>query len=118
MNGAPGVPGQATQAVSFSNASPGCYFWTHCDWVDFCQAATSLSSLRKLQKRRLSRPIGDSTTLIIGDGLPELDAISFRIGEPPKLPEVVGFAIGIDCDTFAYQAIQHTIEIIHLEIDH
>ena len=51
-------------------------------------------------------------------GLPELDTISFRVGEPAKPSEIVAFAFGIDRDTFGYQTVQHSIEVIHLEVDH
>src|SRR5271154_1044596 len=52
------------------------------------------------------------------DGLPKLDAISFRIGEPAKLSEVIAFALWIDSDTFGYQTVQQTIQVVHLEIEH
>jgi hypothetical protein len=35
--------------------------------------------------------------------LPKLDTISFRIGDPAKLSEVIAFAFWIDGDTFVYQ---------------
>ena len=54
----------------------------------------------------------------VTERLPELDAISFRVGEPAKLSEVIGFAFWIDGDTFGYQAVQQTIEVVHLEIEH
>src|SRR5947208_1864013 len=50
--------------------------------------------------------------------LPKLDAISFRVAEPAKLSEIIAFAFGIDGDTFGDQTVQHSIEVIHLEIDH
>jgi hypothetical protein len=52
------------------------------------------------------------------DRLPKLDTISFRIGDPAKLSEVIAFAFWIDGDTFVYQTVQHTIQVVHLEIDH
>ena len=39
--------------------------------------------------------------LVICDRLPKLDAIPLGIGDPAKLPEVVAFAFGINCDPFA-----------------
>lgn len=52
------------------------------------------------------------------DGLPKLDTISFWVDAPAELPEVVAFAFWIDRDAFVYQTVQHSIEVIHLEIDH
>jgi len=52
------------------------------------------------------------------DRLPKLDTISFRIGDPAKLSEVIAFVFWIDGDTFVYQTVQHTIQVVHLEIDH
>lgn len=117
MNGAPGVLGQRHNPSAFRTAAPIAIL-DALRLGRFLPSRHELVSFRKFQKRRLSRPIGESTTLVIGDGLPQLDAISFGVSEPAKLPEVVGFAIWIDCDTFAYQAVQHTIEVIDLEIDH
>ena len=50
--------------------------------------------------------------------LPKLDAISFRVGDPAELSEIVAFAFWIDRDTFVYQSVQNSIEVIYLEIDH
>jgi hypothetical protein len=58
------------------------------------------------------------TSASSGDGLPKLDTISFWVGEPAKPSKIVTFAVGIDRDAFAYQTVQHSIEVIHLEIDH
>jgi hypothetical protein len=55
---------------------------------------------------------------VSSDRLPKLDAISFRVGDPAELSEVIAFAFWIDGDTFGYQTVQHSIEVIHLEIDH
>jgi hypothetical protein len=52
------------------------------------------------------------------DRLPKLDTISFWVGEPAKPSEIVAFAFWIDCDTFVYQTVQNSIEVIHQEIDH
>src|SRR5947207_14478687 len=52
------------------------------------------------------------------DGLPKLDTISFWVGEPAEPSKIVAFAFGIDRDTFVYQTVQHSIEVIHLEVDH
>src|SRR4029077_6031807 len=52
------------------------------------------------------------------DRLPKLDTISFRIGDPAKISEVIAFAFWIDGDTFVYQTVQHTIQVVHLEIEH
>ena len=52
------------------------------------------------------------------DRLPKLDTISFRIGYPAKLSEVIAFAFWINGDTFVYQTVQQTIQIVHLEINH
>jgi hypothetical protein len=52
------------------------------------------------------------------DRLPKLDPISFEVGDPAELAEGVAFAFWIDGDAFLYQAIQHSIEVVHLEIDH
>lgn len=56
--------------------------------------------------------------LSVRGGLPKLDTVSFRVGKPAKCPKVVAFAFGIDRDAFACQAVQHSIEIINLEVDH
>ncbi len=50
------------------------------------------------------------------DRLPKLDTISFRIGEPAKLSELIAFAFWIDGDTFVPQTVQHAIQVVHLEI--
>src|SRR5271154_2439115 len=55
---------------------------------------------------------------VSSDRLPKLDTISFRIGDPPKLSEVIAFAFWIDGDTFVDQTVQHTVQVVHLEIDH
>jgi len=52
------------------------------------------------------------------DGLPKLDTISFWINEPAKPSKIVAFAFRIDLDAFVYQTVQHSIEVIHLEVDH
>src|SRR5580704_3683560 len=52
------------------------------------------------------------------DGLPKLDTISFWVGEPAEPSKIVAFAFGIDRDTLVYQTVQHSIEVIHLEVDH
>jgi len=36
----------------------------------------------------------------------------------PNFSEVIAFAFWIDGDTFVYQAVQHTVQAVHLEIDH
>src|SRR5215469_3803535 len=63
-------------------------------------------------------PIWVGTTSVISDRLPQLDAISFWVGEPAKLAEIITFAFGIDRDAFVYQTVQHYIEVIDLKIDH
>ena len=63
-------------------------------------------------------PIWAGSASIRRDRLPKLDTISFWIGAPAELPEIVAFAFWIDRDAFVYQTVQHTIEVIHLEIDH
>ena len=55
---------------------------------------------------------------LVADRLPELDAISFGIGDPAELSEVVALAIWIDGDTFGGQTVEHTVQVVHLEIDH
>ena len=52
------------------------------------------------------------------DRLPKLDAVSFGIGDPAELSEVVAFAFWIDGDAFGNQTVEHAIEVVHLEIDH
>lgn len=52
------------------------------------------------------------------DRLPKLDTISFRVGDPAELSEVIAFALWIDRDAFLDQTIQHTIQVVHLQIDH
>jgi len=58
------------------------------------------------------------SALVSCDRLPKLDTISFRIGDPAKLSEVIAFTFWIDGDTFVYQTVQHIIQVVHLEIDH
>ena len=58
------------------------------------------------------------SALVGCDGLPKLDAISFRIGNPAKLSEVIAFAFWIDGDPFVDQTVQHAVQVVHLEIDH
>lgn len=67
---------------------------------------------------RLMGTILVGSASIICDRLPKLDTISFRIADPAKLSEVIALAFGIDGDTFLYQTVQHTIQVVHLEIDH
>ena len=67
--------------------------------------------------RSQKRDLGHPASVICGR-LPKLDTISFRIGDPAKLSEVIAFAFWIDGDTFVYQTVQHTIQVVHLEIDH
>jgi hypothetical protein len=62
--------------------------------------------------------LGAGSASITCDGLPKLDTISFRVGEPAELSKIVALAFGIDRDTFGYQTVQHSIEVIHLEVDH
>ena len=52
------------------------------------------------------------------DGLPNLDTISFWVGEPAEPSKLVAFAFGIDRDAFVYQTVQHSVEVMHLEVDH
>ena len=52
------------------------------------------------------------------DGLPKLDTISFWVSDPAELSKIVALAFGIHRDTFVYQTVQHSIEVIHLEVDH
>src|ERR1017187_6716640 len=63
-------------------------------------------------------PIWVGSASVSCDRLPKLDTISFRIGDPAKLSKIVAFAFWIDRDTFVYQTVQHSIEVIHLEVDH
>jgi hypothetical protein len=56
--------------------------------------------------------------LVSCDRLPKLDTISFRIGDPAKLSEVIALAFWIDGDTLVYQTVQHTVQVVHLQIDH
>src|ERR1700691_5546436 len=58
------------------------------------------------------------SALVSCERLPKLDTISFQIGDPAKLSEVIAFAFWIDGDTFAHQTVQHTVQVVHLEIDH
>lgn len=55
---------------------------------------------------------------VICDGLPKLYTISFGVSNPAKFSEVIAVASGIDSDTFGYQTIQESVEVIDLKIDH
>ena len=77
-----------------------------------------LSGFRLVNTGRLQGPIPVGAASFSCDRLPKLDTISLRIGNPAKLSEVIAFAFWIDGDTFVYQTVQHSIEVIHLEIDH
>jgi len=63
-------------------------------------------------------PIWVGSASVSCDRLPKLDTISLWVGEPAKPSEIVAFASWIDRDTFVYQTVQHSIEVIHLEVDH
>ena len=65
-----------------------------------------------------ARPIRVGSASVSSERLPKLDTISFRIGDPAKLSEVIAFAFWIDGDTFAYQTVQKSVQVVHLEIDH
>ena len=77
-----------------------------------------LSGFRLVNTGRLQGPIPVGAASFSCDRLPKIDTISLRIGNPAKLSEVIAFAFWIDGDTFVYQTVQHSIEVIHLEIDH
>src|SRR5271169_2967754 len=64
------------------------------------------------------RPHPAGSASLRSERLPKLDTISLRIGDPAKLSEVIAFAFWIDGDAFVYQAVQHTVQVVHLEIDH
>jgi hypothetical protein len=59
-----------------------------------------------------------SSASTIYEGLPKLDTISFWVGEPAKPSKIVTFAFGIDRDAFIYQTVEHSIEVIHMKVDH
>jgi hypothetical protein len=52
------------------------------------------------------------------DRLPKLDTVSFQVNAPAELSKVIALAFWIDRDPFLYQTVQHSIEVIHLKIDH
>jgi len=52
------------------------------------------------------------------DRLPKLDTVSFRVSDPAEPSEVVAFAFWVDRDSFVCQTVQHSIQIVHLEVDH
>jgi transposase InsO family protein len=54
----------------------------------------------------------------VSQRLPKLDTISFRASDPAELAKVIGFALWIDRDAFGYQTVQHSIQVIHLKIEH
>ncbi len=60
----------------------------------------------------------DSCCTVSADGLPEFNAVTFGVGEPAELAEVVAVALGIDVDAGGDQAVEQGIEIVHLEIEH
>jgi len=72
----------------------------------------------------VGRTLADFGTIWVGsasircDRLPKLNTIPLWIGEPAELPEIAVFTFGIDRDTFVSQAVQHSIEVIHLEVNH
>src|SRR5438309_1377768 len=51
-------------------------------------------------------------------GLPELDAVAFGIGDPAEFAEVVAVAFRIDCDAGRGEAVEHGIEVLHLNVEH
>ena len=63
-------------------------------------------------KPTFSVPIWAGSVSTRCDRLPKLNPISFWIGEPAELPEIVVFTFRIDGDTFVSQAAQHSIEVI------
>src|ERR1700722_6305614 len=90
--------------------------------ANIVQAAPSLpSTIRAL---RIRFGLTESSTVVpnrphsVPERLPKFDTISFRIGDPAKLSEVIAFTFWIDVHPFFCQAVQHTIQVVHLEIDH
>jgi hypothetical protein len=62
---------------------------------------------------------GDRRSALFGcDRLPKLDAVSFRVGDPAEPSEVIAFAFWVDRDAFVCQTVQHSIQVVHLEVDH
>jgi hypothetical protein len=41
-----------------------------------------------------------------------------RFRDAAELSKIVAFAFGIDRDTFVFQTVQHSIQVIHSEVDH
>src|SRR6476646_6186900 len=93
-----------------------------CTWRKLSREGLGGDILPVFDRGPRSRLLGTtsraSSVSTSSDRLPKLDAISFWVGEPAELSKIVAVAFGIDRDTFVYQTVQHSIEVIHLEVDH